>query len=298
MTIATISNETIQAIASLWKLVAAVGFLLAIIILRKPLQEVVMKIRNFRFKKGEAELSLETGTEEVRGEVPPTEEKKQKPSEPVQAEEPTPKEPSDLFFEMYRAFTDGKFEDADQAFERLQKAADDAVSRLRNQVMYHWLMYKHGRDANAVQKLEDLAKKKDVRETALYWVANCHEHSQSYAKAIDAYSRALSGDISQSDRSRHTVGLAKCYVTMENPEKGLQVIASALAQVTEPEAKIALYHGIADVHEKTGNSTLSEPLLYRKSFNSHPKTPQHSSMPPTRRAKQNCRAYAWSTTGL
>ena len=263
MTVATISNETIQAIASLWKLVAAVAFLLAIIFLRKPLQQVFKKIRNLRIRKGETELSMETGTTDTPEDVPPQDEKKQEPAEPVRAEELTPKEPGDLFFEMYQAFTDGKFEEADQAFESLQKAEEEAADRLRNQAVYHWLMYRHGRDTNAVQKLEDLAKKKDIRETALFWIANCHEHSRSYAKAIDTYSRALSGDISQSDRSQHTVGLAKCHVTMGNPGKGLQVLASTLAQVTELEAKTALYRAIADVHEKTGNSTLQAIALQK-----------------------------------
>ena len=222
-----------------------------------------MKFSKFRFKKGESEFSLETKDAEVCEETPPTEEKKQEPSEIVQEEEPTPKKPNNLFLEMYRAFTTERFEDADQAFESLQKAQEDAVSRLRNEILYHWLMYTHGRDANAVQKLEDLAKKKDVRETALFWIANCHKHSRSYAKAIDAHIRALSGDISQSQRSKHTAELAQCYVTMGNPEKGLKVLASALSQTTEPKAKIALYRAIANIYKKTGNSMLRSIVLQK-----------------------------------
>ena len=257
-----ISNETIQAIASLWKLVAAIAFLLVVIFLKEPLQQAVMKIRNFRFKKGESELSMETGPEEVERETSPAKEKKQEPPELIPTEEPTltedmpPPKPSDLLFEMWESFDGGKFEDAEQAFERLQKAESDSVSRGRNQALYYWLMYKNGRDTNAIQKLEDLAKQEEGGAQTLYWVAICHEHSRSYTKAIDAYRRALTGNISTADRLRYTVGLAKCYVAMGNIEKGLKVLTTALTQVTGPEESAELYRTIAGIYEKRGNSTL------------------------------------------
>lgn len=257
MPLDAISNETIQAIASLWKLVAAIAFLLAVIFLRKPLQQAVMKLRNFRFKKGEAELSVETGPEEIEKETSPAKEKKeQEPPEPIPTEEMPPPTPSDLFFEMWRAFDEKKFEDAEQAFGRLQKAESDNILRGRNQAIYYWLMYKNGRDTNAIQKLEDLAKQEEDGAYALYCVANCHEHSRSYAKAIDAYSRALTGDISTADCLRYTVGQAKCYVTMGNTEKGLQALTTALTQVTGSKESAELYRTIADIYKKTGNSTL------------------------------------------
>ena len=256
MPLDAISNETIQAIASLWKLVAAIAFLLAVIFLRKPLQQAVMKIRNFRFKKGETELSMETGSEEVEKETSPAKEKKQEPPESIPTEDMSPPEPSDFFFEMWRAFDEKKFEDAEQAFERLQKAESDSILRGRNQALYYWLMYKNGRDTNAIQKLEDLAKQEEGGAHALFWVAICHEHSRSYAKAIDAYSRALTGDISTADRLQYTAGLAKCHVAMGNTEKGLQVLTTTLTQVTGPEESAKLYRTIADIYEKTGNSTL------------------------------------------
>jgi len=274
MILASVSSETIQAIAALWRLVAALTVLIVIIFLRKPLQQMFARLRNVRFKRGQAEVSIETlGGEAAATPELPAEEKKQEPPKPAQTEEPTPKEPGNLFFQMYSAFSDGKYEDADHAFENLQKAEEDAVKRLRSQATYHWLMYRHGRDAHAIQKLEELAKKDDVRETALYWVAACHEFSRSYAKAIDAYSRALSGQLEPADRSRHTVGLAKCYLKMGDTETGLKTLTSALQTVSDGEARSLLYRGIADVHETTGNTALRA-LALQKVLEFSPEDPK------------------------
>lgn len=98
-------------------LVAATAFLLAIVILRKPLQQALLKLRNFRFKNGETEVSIGTDAEEPQSETPHPEEKKQEPEPSPPVEEPASREPGDLFFKMYRAFDDGKFEEADTAFK-------------------------------------------------------------------------------------------------------------------------------------------------------------------------------------
>jgi tetratricopeptide (TPR) repeat protein len=263
--------EGIQAIGALWKLVAACALLLGIIFLRKPLQQVILRLRNVRVKKGQDELCIETQAEETeKAATASPEDEKQDPAKLPQPEMPTPNEPGTIFFEMLGAFEDGKFEEADQAFEKLQKAEDDGVSKLRNQAFYYWLRYRYGRDAQAVQRLEELTKKDDIREIALWWIAVCHEFSMNYAKAIDAHTRALSGQLSSSERSRHAVGLAMCHVAMGDAEAGLKVLSFALQNGA---AAAEVYKGIADVHEKTGNSTLRA-IALQKVLEFSPEDPQ------------------------
>jgi len=255
----TSASDLIRAIGSLWPLVATVCLTIVALVYREQIRGAIRNVKKWRFKGPKMELSVEHAvlaeSAQERSETVASE-ARQEPERVAAAETQIPPEPVGFFFEMYNAFERKEFEEADAAYKKMQAAELTAVQRSKNEALYCWLMYSSGRDTKAIEKLEKLATNEDVRETALFWMANCYEFSGNYPKAIDTYSLALEEDLEDDDRARHTTKKAKCLIKLGEHGQALEVMALALEQVQAPEAKADLYHSIADLEETIGNTVL------------------------------------------
>jgi len=253
------SIDLIQAIGSLWKLVVAVGFLVAIIIFREPLKKSIAGLKNLRIKKGQTELAFDQIAEKESKKLDeiPSSEAKQEPEKKDSAKDIVePKEATEWFSEMVRAFRENRVEDAEEAFKKLQTSEANAIDRIKNEAIYLWFKYTKGIDENALQRLEELTDNDDARGNVLFWLANCHEFVLNYDKAIEAHQRALSAKISDKERADHIVSISQCMSKMDKTDDGIAFIISNLNNVESEEAKAALYKGLADLHEKSGNIVL------------------------------------------
>jgi len=256
---AIFSPEFIRAIAILWKLAAALCILVAIVIFRDSIRKAIVGLKNLRIKRGGTEVSVEQSRaeEQNKGEEVISAKAKQEPEKEGDAQEVAPpKEPAEWFSKMLRAFRAKKFEEAEEAFEKLQASEENAVARIRNQAFYHGVRYTKGLDPEALQKLEKLTENEEARESVLSWLANCHEFARNYPKAIETHRRALSEKLVDEDRARHTVSIAKCMSKMGQTGDGLKTLTASLNQVEHGKAKAILYKGIADLQEIQGNSML------------------------------------------
>lgn len=251
--------DLINAVAGLWKLVLAVAIIFAIIVFRKSLHKTLSGLKNFKYKRGETEVTVEGGGPPAKLECVSESmiEATLAPEKQDQIEDTKATEPKGPFSEMYEAFLDKRIEDAEDAFKRLQESKEEEKNqKLWNEAFYLNLRYQYANDATSLSKLEKLAENNEIRETALYWLAACHELSRNYPKAIETYRRALSSELPDIKRAQHTVALAKSLIKTGSILEALKELSGSLLSVIEPEAKAQLYQGIAEAYEADGNTTL------------------------------------------
>lgn len=255
----TTSIDLILAIGSLWKIVASVVFLIAIIIFREPLKKSIAGLKNLRIKRGQTEVTVDQIAEKENKKLEeiPSDEAKQEPEKKDSVKEIVePKEPTEWFFEMFSAFNENRVEDAEEAFKKLQTSEANAIDRIKNEAKYLWFRYTKGIDKNALQRLEELTNNDDASGNVLFWLANCHEFALNYNKAIEAHQRALSAKINDTERANHIVSISQCMSKIDKTDDGIAFITLNLNNVESEKAKAALYKGLADLHEKSGNIVL------------------------------------------
>lgn len=260
------SIDLIQAIGSLWKLLGVIAFLVVIWSFREELKKALSGLKTFRVKKGGTELSLEKVLpEELRksGEVTLIE-LRQESQELRRIEEiAKPKEPIEWFMEMDRAFHENRYQDAEEAFKKLQASEEKAVERIRNEVYYLCMKYTKGLETNAPQRLEELAKNEEVRGDVLPWLAWCYEFSQHYAEAVAIRKRALAEKISDEDKALHVVSIAEDMYKMGQKEAGINFIRSNFGISESDTGKAILYRGIASLYGKEGDTAMKAIALQK-----------------------------------
>lgn len=257
--------ETINAVAGLWKLVLTIAVSVITIIYRKALQKALSGLKNFRFKRGQTEVTVDSSTpsEQPQAAIEGMAEGSQPTEKREQPAEPTPAEPRIFLLEMYEAFWDGRINDAAEAFKSVQQDEGDPDSKIKNEAMYLHLRYQYANDRTAISKLEKLAENENLKGSILYWVAACHEFSLNYPKAIETYRRALSARLDDKDRVELVVALGKSLLKAGKPADALRDLSDGLLRVNSPEGKASLYHGIADVFEADGKTSLQAIALQK-----------------------------------
>lgn len=167
--------QTIGAIAGLWPLALIIGLFIGMLIFRRQLATLLDRLSKFSMKRGQTEVTIESKPLEatVIAELPAP-----AMDEPPKQEE-TPKElpaasseegPS--FGVMIGAIRDHRFDDGQAAFETLQAAEQDPITKLKNEVFYQGASYAQGNTEASLQRIEDIAAAHtDVRAFALGFLA-------------------------------------------------------------------------------------------------------------------------------
>lgn len=247
-------HEWIYAISSLWKLGLVVVCLIFITTYRKQLGGFLDRLQNFRFKKGDSEISIEQKITNVSVNVEteadvsingPTEEKKLPP--------PLVEDSNNLLSDFYRATNEQDFQKADELFKELQSREDDIIQRKLNEAFYYYLMYVNGRDCQSIEKLNTLSETEEIRKEVLMWVALCYEHVQNYNKAIEIYNLILEQNLSDVEKAKNLGYVAYCWYSLGKSDKGIETLTNALTYLDSDEAKLNLYGSLANLYRKVDN---------------------------------------------
>lgn len=249
--------DLIESIASLWKLVVALGFVLALVLFRHQLRSVIERFKNLRFKRGKTEVLLEQTSSELdtkkealqqkRSDVAPEE-------KDIDKGEELPKDSSSLFRSMVDAFRDKKFDEATTLFEKLNETEDNETTNKENEVLYLYLSYIYKSDKSALKRLDDLAKDQEIADYAVLWLAGCYEHSKDYQKAITIYQKAVTIAKTEDKKADYFASQASCLNKLNKSDQALELLGNALSNFDSDIAKASLYKTISSIEKERGNN--------------------------------------------
>ena len=175
-----LSPEQLEAIASLWKLVATLTVLLGLIFFRGPIGNALDRFTRLRVKRGETEVVVggdkttpDAPTLDALAVAPPEEPKTEQP----QVRLPAAQEPGQWFGKMVDGFLSGKLKEAEDDYKNLLQSETEPLLRLRSEAVYLSLRYRYGNDDDALKTLGSLADKQEIQSLALSLIGQCYEHS-------------------------------------------------------------------------------------------------------------------------
>ncbi len=260
------SVDLIQAIASLWKVVGVLAFVIVIVLFREAFRNALTGLRNLRIKRGKTEVAIEKSpAEEFKkpGESGLIEAKQEAQEQQEIEEIKQPKNPAEWFVKMLGAFRENRYEDAEEAFKKLQASEEGVLERIKNEAYYGFMKYVKGVGSNELEKLEKLTEKEGGRETVLLWLARCYEFSHNYAKAIETHKRALLEKMDDEDRAYHAVSVGEDMYVMGEKDESIDFIRLNFSNVESENAKTILYKGIGNLYGKEGNIILKAIALQK-----------------------------------
>lgn len=181
-------------------------------------------------------------------------ETKQEAQEQGEVEEiKQPKNATEWFLKLFKAFRENRYDDGEEAFKKLQASEEEAVERNKNEAYYRFMKYIKGVGSNELEKLEELSEKEAGRETVVMELARCYEFSHNYAKAVETHKRALLEKMDDEDRAYHVVSIGEDMYVMGEKDEGIDFIRLNLSNVESGNAKTILYKGLGNLYGKEGN---------------------------------------------
>ena len=248
--------DLIESIASLWKLIVALGFVMALVFFRHQLRSVIERFKNLRFKRGKTEVSIEQTSSELdtkkealqqkRSDVAPEE-------KDIDKGEELPKDSSSLFRSMFEAFRDKKFDEATTLFEKLNETEDNETTKKENEVLYLYLSYINKSDKSALKRLDNLAEDREIADYALFWLASCYEHSKDYQKAMAIHEKGVSIAKTEDKKANYLASQASCLNKLNKSDRALELLGNALSNFDSDMAKATLYKTISSIEKGRGN---------------------------------------------
>ena len=238
--------ELIRAISELWKLAGIICVMFAMWRFSPQIRKVIDKIKSWKFKRGDTEISIEqepTHQQEAPATSPQVSESQQESDSDIV----DTKDSSDWFTEMYSAFHDNRYDDADNAFKRAQSSEGDIERRVRIEIIYHALNYRNNRDSTALEKLEEYTRDKQYSGYAYTWIASSHAYLLNYTAAIKIYQKAIDIDTSDMYKARSAASLSDCMVSLGEKNEALEYLTKFLPKIDDDEAIASIYVGIADI---------------------------------------------------
>lgn len=247
--------DEITAIAGLWKLIAVVAAFVALVYFRKPLFALMQELTRFTLKRGKTEIGVERqsdrmiqpGTivigETVQPELPPADGQHDLP----------PPDSGEPFSSMLDAFVARDLEKASKEFARLQSAEVDAVKRLRSECLYCYFRYIWANEASALRRLEAIADTKEIRSSALGWIARCHEHAGAYEKAAVALRAAIEAAATEHERATHIASLSRVSLAIGNHAESIAIASQGLRSIQDENSRGVLYRALAAAFKESGD---------------------------------------------
>ena len=249
------STELIRAISELWKLAGIIFLMFAMWRFSPQIRKVIDKTKFWKFKRGDTEISIEqepTPQQETPTTSPQVSESQQESDSGIV----DTKDSSDWFMEMYNAFHDNRYDDAENAFKKAQSSEEDIAERVKTEIIYHALNYRNNRDSTALEKLEKYTEDKQYSGFAYTWIASNHAYSRNYTAAIKTYQKAIDAEANDINKAQSAVSLSDCMVSLGEKNEALEYLTNFLPKVGDDKAIASIYVGIADIAEHLDDKVL------------------------------------------
>lgn len=239
-----------------------ISVVLLLYVFRDAVSGLISRLKSFFYEHGASKVGIEavpTDRDEKR--TAPFEEAVEKSSSADAAEKIQEKEKDqNWFFEMHKAFSDGRIEDADAAFKAYALDEKDQSKFEENKALYLYFKFQSGKDNTAIEELERLASSASTDESkfsVLTWLSFCLSDSKQHKKEVEVWRSARSEAKSASLITRATVNLARALNEDSQANEAKSEILKRLKETEEGDQLSLLYEALSTIELALGNKTIS-----------------------------------------
>jgi len=273
----------LESIGALWKLVLALGFLLALILaatmFRRPCQVFLGRLVKLRIKRGNTEVSINDESLIAPDATPAVREQESAPPTKTQKTGTESKPASQVLetdweIEMWLSFSKEDLKGAEKAYAKLQEAETNPEKRLENEAWYLSMRFRKG-DADAQKKLESLqARGTEYPKLAGFLrrlKANYFAFNDDHQTAALIYEEAAAVSEGKAERARNLRSAAASLVKISRSDRAREILTKELRSNDDPEAQAELYLGLADTYDANSETRA---VLLEKAVSNKPNSKQ------------------------
>ena len=244
---------------NIWPLI----ILVIVIVARKGIGRFVERMTKLSFSVGSATGGAEAVDRIIVADLPSRAEVDQKSSPPeapkleISDVKEKAEEGGDWFVQLYALFVSGDSAAATEVFEKQQRIEQDADQRFTNEALFFFLRYKHGKDAAALARLEDLRARSTndrQRYDAADWLASAYVAAHDFKQAERVYGEALSQIEDVERRTVLVVSLAAVHKENGDVQRGINLLEDHLQRGIGNEQRAVVFSTIASLEEYRGNN--------------------------------------------
>jgi tetratricopeptide (TPR) repeat protein len=267
------SAETINALASLWKLALVIMMAFGMYLFRKPLEKILEGLVDITFKHGSTEVAIRSNKNRS---VAQPDETSGGPSA-LQEEQPPadPRPPSTVEVgpsAEVRYFTALAARDAktlDSAFEEIQKSEQDAEVRMNNEAMHFFYLYSRLGDESALGRLRLMAQREEATVNTKMCLAIAYEKAGDHLRAAEMHEQSAAVCSTEEERAVCMSKMAESLYESGRKAEAFSRLSAELAKTKTREAESHLYEGVGILYGKDGETVLRA-LAFERALEARP----------------------------
>ncbi len=219
-------------------------------IFRTEIKQLIIRLTKFSFRRGKTHFEFEQGPP-AELDISPKEQ-----AEPEASDRPElPAPDSDIADpgedETAKSFLDlirmGRMDEAEEAYRTALEEAEDPAKKHSLEGIYLATTFLHGRDQEALSKLDRLSTGGEAEGTYALWLGFCLSHVREYENAAAAYIKAASSADSDSDKAARWSLAARALERAGHEAEAQALLLRRLAEIADPAALSELYKALSDL---------------------------------------------------
>lgn len=260
------SSITLESLKTMTDFLSTNSILIATIILliayRVPISGLISRLTSFSLKKGDSELGIEAAhpkwPDEKTANLPNAAEKPAIDNQETEINEKTKEE--SWSSEMYKAFEEGRIEDAETAFKKYAIDEKDKSSLEKSKALYLYLRFKMGKDSSAINDLNELAQSattEDGKLNSLSWLSLYLRDNLQHKKDIDIWRAAAKEFKSKELLIKVMINLAHALERDNKSHEAKNILIEQLSTANNDKQRSSIYLALSDIEESLGNKDIS-----------------------------------------
>lgn len=236
-----------------------------LIICRDAISNLIERLTNFKWKKGDSEIGVEAAAPHPSSETSSSLDKAIEPPRKLKEDQEIITKEEEVqeqnwFSKMHSAFDDGRIDDAQAAFKEYALEEKDPVKLEENKAFFLYFLFKKGKDNSAITQLENLANtsaNEESKYTILIWLSFCLRDSSQIKAEIELWKKAVESFQFDKQVTCATVNLAHALNLDGRSNDAKNLLTSRLQNVSTQEEKSNIFSALSQVEITLGNNKLS-----------------------------------------
>lgn len=236
-----------------------------VFLFRNGISNFISRLTTLTFKNGDSELGMNavapinSSEEHKKDDFITLDDKPTVQNEESEIECNNKKE-SWVFSEMYTAFENGKFEEAERIFTQYALDEKDMVKFEETKAAYLYFKFEKGKDNLAIDELEHLvrtAKNDTSKFNCMMWLSFCFESSLQHKKEIELWEKAILEMKAPSLVTKSLVYLASALNKDNQSNRARSLLVEHLSRTEENDQKSKIYDSLSLIEDSLGNKVIS-----------------------------------------
>ncbi|MGM0906860.1 MAG: hypothetical protein ACQEVQ_10060 [Pseudomonadota bacterium] len=229
------------------------------IILRKPLANLIITLKNFSFKSEGTKLTFNKDDKASRESIEQQELKKEEQAQTD--DEPQEKDPvsdeQEPLHKLLGALIDKDFEQAEVIYERLLQSEDTLVARQRVKAIYFYYSNYYGSHFKYIKDLKELVPEisdEGLKVQTLSYLSDCLTKSNQINEALELCRSCFQELSEEQPKAKCSLELSRLYNQLEQYPLAIETLSESIKATKEKEVLKLLFQGLAKTHSEMGNN--------------------------------------------